>query len=44
MTQILIIILRDKCLFTNTVMLKLIPKQSQQLSELLFKTTAANKG
>ena len=37
------IILHDKRLFTNTVLLKQIPKQSQQLSELLFKTTAANK-
>ena len=42
-TQILIIILHDKRLFTNTVLLKQIPKQPQQLSELLFKTTAANK-
>ena len=38
-----IIILQDKRFFTNTVLLKQIPKQSQQLSELLFKTTAANK-
>ena len=42
-TQILTIILHDKRLFTNTVLLNQIPKQSQQLSELLFKTTAANK-
>ena len=42
-TQILAIILHDKRLFTNTVLLNQIPKQSQQLSQLLFKTTAANK-
>ena len=42
-TQILTIILNDKRLFANTVLLKQIPKQLQQLLELLFKTTAANK-
>ena len=35
-TQILIILLHDKRLFTNTDLLKQIPKQSQQLSELLI--------
>ena len=42
-TQILIITLHNKRLFSNTVLLKQIPNQSQQLSELLFKTTVANK-